>query len=78
MFSYNTKTGNIMQFDKRVVRWEKNCGNLYFYTIQKKCKCFLSQYEISELVQTIKWLREQHGCDFGEEINQFATSYLIA
>ena len=56
MFSYNMKTGNIMQFGRRVVRWEKHCGGLYFYTIQKKCKCYLTQHELAGLKETLKWL----------------------
>ncbi len=76
MFSYNIRTGNIYEFEKRIVRWEKDInGVLRFYTIQKKCKCYFCEYELKEFCKTVKWLIEKCGCDFGEDVNNYITAF---
>ena len=76
MFSYNFKTGHIYEFGKRIVRWEKDeNGIMKFYTVQKKCKCVLRGYELSEFCKTVKWLVEEKGCDFGEDVNNYAITF---
>ena len=72
MFSYNCKTGNIMQFDKRVVRWEKCGDELRIFTKYKGVKWYLSALEMEDFRKCVKWLIEQHGCDFGPDINALA------
>lgn len=72
MFSYNYKTGNIMEHDRYIVRWEKYAGGLYLYTKRGGTKHYLTQFEIGEFAKTVKWLIEQHGCDFGEDVNNMA------
>lgn len=75
LFSYNSKNGNILWNDKRIVHVEKYCDGLYFYVKEKGAKRYLVQAELVELAKTVKWLIEQRGCDFGEELNRVACSY---
>lgn len=75
-FSYNCKTGNILWNDRSVVRFDSYSGGIYFWIKDRGVKRFLVQTELVELSKTIKWLIEQHGCDFGEEMRRAAYSYL--
>lgn len=77
-FTYNFKTGNI-EYNLgrgvyRIVRYEKSCDSIYYWYKDKGCKWYLRDWELSDLARTAKWLIEQHGCDFGEEINALAYS----
>lgn len=78
MFSYNCKTGCIMMNEKRIVRYDKVPGAIYFYVKDRGSKRYLIQKELIQLAKTVKWLIEERGCDFGEDINSIATSYLAA
>lgn len=78
MFSYNCKTGNILMNDRHIVRWERCCGTLSFWIKDRGTKRYLVQRELAELAKTVKWLIEQRGCDFGEEVNLLAKQeYLL-
>ena len=76
MFSYNYKTGNIMQFERRIVRWEKRGSELRFYTQDRGFKGYFSRHELKEFAKFVQWLTEQRGCSFGADIDAFCRAEL--
>lgn len=59
----------------RIVRFEKFCGSLYFFVQDGDSKHYLTQHELIELADSLRRAIKEHGCDFGEEINDFANSF---
>ena len=72
LFSYNTKTGNIMFNERSIVRFSKTADGVKFCYKLKGGIWTIKGSELDELKRTLQWLIENYGCDFGEDVNAFA------
>ena len=80
-FVYNCKTGNLYYNLShgvyRLVQFEHYSGGIYFFIKDRKMKRYLVQSELRDLADTVRFMLER-GADFGPEVNNLASSYLIA
>ena len=65
-FSYDSKTGNIVANNRYIVRFERYCGDFYFYIKHNGEKRYLTQQELAKLRQSVIFFTENCGCDFGK------------
>lgn len=68
--SYNIKTGNLMIYDRYIVRVHWYGNTLRFWYRKNGCMNYLAKLELEDLKKAIRFFVER-GADFGKAINSY-------
>lgn len=69
--TYNVKTGNLLMYDRYILRREEWKDGIRFWFKYRGTKRYLCQLEMEDLKSFLRWALER-GMDFGDDVNAFA------